>query len=38
MPLLDYFLTDGNFQRKNSIAARKSAMEFENVHSVVEKI
>jgi len=37
MPLLDYFVPNVKFQRKNSIAARKSAMEFENVHSVLEK-
>jgi len=34
MPLLGYFLMNVKFQRKNSIAARISAIEFENAYSV----
>jgi hypothetical protein len=31
-------LANVKFQRKNSIATRKSAMEFEKMHSVLEKV
>jgi hypothetical protein len=34
MPLLDYLLTKVEFQRKNSIAACESAMEFKNMYSL----
>jgi hypothetical protein len=38
MPFLGYSLANVKFQRKNSIATRKSAMEFEKMHSVLEKV